>query len=202
LFLAKDGKVEPVALSLHWSDIQYYFVDVIGQEGKLVTAKTREQAAYNFLPPYSLNSCSYIADTVIMVDSQDAAILDANYQNIVDTMTSPNNPPIYVLKDTFYVDYNPNHHNISVDFLMKNGNGWEVYSSGSCSPDYNGRFPVLSDDDGSPLDGVLRYSLKSQGFRIMFSTKILKLRINIRDRALNTSNTIETPEFTLDKIRR
>jgi hypothetical protein len=202
-FLAKDGKVEAVALSQHWSDIQYYFIDVVGQEGKLVTAKTREQAAYNFLPPYTLNSCSYLADTVIMVDSEDAGILDVNYQNIIDTMTSPNNPPIYVLKDTFYIEANPNHYNITVDFLLKNGdNTWTPFAWEDCNPSYSGRFPVLSDEPNSPLDGVLRYSLKSQGFRIMFTTKTLKLRIKIRDRALNTSNVIETPEFTLDKIRR
>jgi hypothetical protein len=202
-FLAKDGKVEAVALSQHWSDIQYYFIDVIGQEGKLVTAKTREQAAYNFLPPFTLNSCSYLADTVIMVDSEDAGILDVNYQNIIDTMTSPSNPPIYVLKDTFYVEANPNHYNITVDFLLKNGdNTWTPFAWEDCNPSYSGRFPVLSDEPNSPLDGVLRYSLKSQGFRIMFTTKTLKLRIKIRDRALNTSNVIETPEFTLDKIRR
>lgn len=204
LFLAKDGKVERVALSQHWNDIQYYFVDVIGQQGKLVTAKTREQAAYNFLPPYTLNSCDYLADTTIMVDSEDAAILDANYQNIIDTMTSQSgNPPIYVLKDTFYVEANPNHYNITVDFMLKNpDNSWTPFAWEDCNPSYSGRFPVLSDEHDSPLDGVLRYSLKSQGFRIMFSTKVLKLRIKIRDRALNTSNIVETPEFTLDKIRR
>jgi hypothetical protein len=202
-FLANDGKVNAVALSQHWSDIQYYFIDVVGQEGKLVTAKTREQAAYNFLPPFTLNSCSYLADTVIMVDAEDAGILDVNYQNIIDTMTSPNNPPIYVLKDTFYIEANPNHYNITVDFLLKNGdNTFTPFVWEDCNPSYSGRFPVLSDKKDSPLDGVLRYSLKSQGFRIMFATKTLKLRIKIRDRALHTSNVVETPEFTLDKIRR
>jgi len=202
LFLAKDGAIVPVALSQHWDDIPYYFIDVEEKQGKLVTLKTRDQTAYNFLPAYSLGSCFYIADTIIMVDEQDAAILDINTQNIIDTMHSQTNPSIYVLKDTFYIEANPNYYNITVDFLIKNGDSYDVFDWGTCSSAYNARFPVLSDKDKSPLEGVLRYSLKSSGFRIMFSTKTLKLRIQIKDRLLHSSNIIETPDFTLDKIRR
>src|SRR6185503_8674673 len=98
LFLAKDGAIVPVPLALHWDDIPYYFIDLDEQpqQGKLVTLKTRDQAAYNFLPAYSLGSCFYIADTIIMVDEKDAAVLDKNTQNIIDTMHSQTNPSIYV----------------------------------------------------------------------------------------------------------
>lgn len=200
LFLANNGAIVPVALSQHWSDIPYYFIDVLGQQGKLVTYKTRDQAEYNFLPAF--NDCDYLPDSILMVDAPDAGILDPAHHNIVDTLTSDDFPPIYVLKDTFYIEPNPNHYNITVTILMKDGDNWTPYNGGFCSPDFNGRFPVLSDKDDSPLEGTLRYSLKSQGFQIQLSTKILKVQIQIRDRALHASNTIESPEFTLAKIRR
>jgi hypothetical protein len=40
----------------------------------------------------------------------------------------------------------------------------------------------------------------STGFQAIFGQKTLKLQVTIYDRALNTSNTIETPEFRLEEI--
>lgn len=205
LFLSNNEKLIPVGLAQHWSDISYYFVDFPEDEerpeGKLVTLKTRDLPGYGSLPAF--NDCDYLPDSIIMVDGPDADILDPTFHNIIDTMTSQSYPPIYVLKDTFYIAPNPNHYNISVTILMKDGDDWTPYGSDDpCSPQFNGRFPVLSDKDDSPLEGTLRYSLKSFGFKIELSTKTLKVQVQIKDRKLHTSNTVESPEFTLQKILR
>ncbi len=111
--------------------------------------------------------------------------------------------------DTFYFRLNPNQYNIFVDFFIQNTDGtfkefdWQKeFSYPKCGITFNGRFPLLSKDlsQKTPLDGTIRYSMKTVGFLALFSIKTLKLRITIQDRALNKSNTIETPLFTLGGI--
>ena len=117
-----------------------------------------------------------------------------------------------VVIDTLYTKYNPNYYTIFVDFLIKDAQGnftkfdpttYFIYPNCSIAG-YNGRFPVLSKEPGkkSPLDGKIRYSMRSLGFDAIFGIKTLKLVVTIQDRALNKSNTVETPEFTLQSIRR
>src|SRR6185369_10270186 len=113
--------------------------------------------------------------------------------------------------DTLYFDLNPNHNNISIDYLVKNNDGsfkefnWLTeFVYPNCGISYDGRFPRLYKDltHKTPIEGSIRYGMNSVGFLILFSTKTLKLRITILDRALHTSNTIETPEFTLQSIKK
>jgi hypothetical protein len=107
--------------------------------------------------------------------------------------------------DTFYFELNPDHYNIEVDFLVKNPDGtftefdWtEEFNYPNCGTSFDGRFPILyKEEPGTPLEGSLRYSMGSIGFKALFSVKTLKLRVQIKDRALNKSNEIFTPEFTL-----
>jgi hypothetical protein len=115
-----------------------------------------------------------------------------------------------VVKDTIYFELNPDHYNIFVDFLVKNSDGsftefdWrKEFAYPNCGIPFDGRFPILSKDlsQKSPLEGEIRYGMVSTGFKILFSIKTLKLRIKIQDRALNKSNEIETPEFTLQSIK-
>ena len=112
--------------------------------------------------------------------------------------------------DTFYFQRNPYHNNINVDFLVKNNDGsftefdWtKEFAYPQCGITFDGRFPVLSRDlsRNAALDGKIRYGMASTGFNVLFSIKTLKLRITIFDRSLNRSNTVETPEFTLQQIR-
>jgi hypothetical protein len=103
--------------------------------------------------------------------------------------------------DTLYFQLNPNHYNIYVDFLVKQNDGSFVeydFRKELCTT-YDGRLPVLSKDIGqeTPLEGTIRYAMRGTGFKLVFSIKTLKLRVRIQDRALNKSNEIETPEFTL-----
>jgi len=111
-----------------------------------------------------------------------------------------------VVVDTVYFELNPDYSNIEVDFLVKNASGgfdefdWmKEFNYPNCGISFDGRFPILfKDRTGSPLEGTIRYGLGSVGFKILFSTKTLKLRVQIKDRALNKSNVIETNEFTLN----
>jgi len=110
-----------------------------------------------------------------------------------------------IVKDTLYFELNPNYSNIIVEFLVKNPDGtftefdWKkAFNFPNCGISFDGRFPILyKEKPGAPLEGTIRYGMGSIGFKILFSTKTLKLRVQIKDRALNKSNFIETPEFTL-----
>ena len=112
--------------------------------------------------------------------------------------------------DTLYFEYNPDHYNIFIDFLIKNNDGTFTpydFNKASIYPNcpvsgFNGRFPILSTDPEkkSPLEGNINYKMKSFGLKLIFSIKTLKLRIRITDRALNKSNELETPEFTLQSV--
>lgn len=104
-------------------------------------------------------------------------------------------------QDTIYFELNEDHYNIFIDFLVKQNDGsfqefdWRTEF---CTT-YDGRFPVLAKNQdlsqANPVEGTLRYAMLSTGFKLQFSIKTLKLRIQIQDRLLNKSNIIETPEF-------
>lgn len=113
--------------------------------------------------------------------------------------------------DTVFVIPNENQFNIFVDFLYKGPNesdfvefdwiGSELFTA--CGFTIDGRFPVLKDDnDGAAIEGTLRYAFISAGLLPLFGDKILKLKIQIQDRALNKSEIIETEEFTLRGIQK
>ncbi len=195
--------------------------------GKLVTY--RNYANYSNLPVFDirkLNCQNYsIRDIYIYLDnitppgqsnafdlrnyygfSGDGDVVDDRYP-IKDTLVDAFRNRFIHLKDTVYFAFNPNHYAIEVDFLVKEPNHPNADASGFREFDwraefcttYDGRFSQLSDTN-TPLEGILSYSMASTGFKSVFSVKTLKLRVKIKDRQLNVSNTIFTPEFTLDKI--
>jgi hypothetical protein len=124
------------------------------------------------------------------------------------------------LLDTLLIDFNQNQFNIEVDFYVKErGQFREIelraQPPGSpnentfCGISFDGRFPCLSSDDNPcnfvqsnsrPIEGVITYDMNSGLFLPIFRTDTMKLQFKIRDRALNESNTAETPEFTLQSI--
>jgi hypothetical protein len=118
-----------------------------------------------------------------------------NWELVFDNATVPQ------ILDTVYFELNPDHYNIFVDFLVKQNDGsfqefdWRTEF---CTT-YDGRFPILAKNRDlsvqNPVEGTLKYSMLSAGFKFQFSIKTLKLRIQIQDRLLNKSNIIETPEF-------
>ena len=183
------------------------------QSGKLIRYRTRKNPEYSFLPPYThpYSCTSYVYDS-IYVEEGFKSIFDASY-NVKDTFKILNYPEIntsttvYMLIDTFYYEPNPNHYNIEVDFMVKRDNPatseveFEEFDwrENYCST-YDGRFPRLT-ENSRPVEGTLKYAMNSTGFYILFRQETLKLRIQIKDRALNKSNITETAEFKLDDIR-
>jgi hypothetical protein len=185
------------------------FIDVfdIGDPlaGDLVFPRTRNNPAYtNLLPPYSCVDYEY---REFIIHSSDTAVLD-KLSKRVDTLKNESGT-FYMIRDTLYLRSNPDHYNIEVDFLVKEDPNnpdpdkrFTEYDwrKERCST-FDGRFPFLSETN-SALDGSLKYTMESRGFKILFGGKTMKLRIQIKDRALHRSNVIETPEFTLEGIRK
>ncbi len=180
-------------------------------KGNLVFPRTRKQPGFGYLPAYD-NSCQYYERLVggnFAIDAKQSAILGPGA--LVDTLFRRENnnriPLAYVLRDTLYLKVNKNHYNIEVDFFVKEPSNPKADQDGFVEFDwreqycqsYDGRFPILTDTEG-PLEGSIRYSIGSIGLKNIFTIKTMKLRIMVRDRALNESNVIFTKEFTLDSI--
>jgi hypothetical protein len=105
--------------------------------------------------------------------------------------------------DTVYYQLNPNHYNIFVDFFINDGRAYKEYDFKKefCTT-YDGRLPILSKDitRETPLQGTIRYAMPGTGFKFIFTTKPIKIRVRIQDRKLNKSNEVETDAFTLQSI--
>ncbi len=129
-----------------------------------------------------------------------------------DTLLPPYEFPYFCINytiagdDTLYVEPNEYHYNIHVKYFVKK-NGvytefdWLTAFDPLCGETFNGRFPLLNDPNRSrPLEGKLKYKMKSAGFELIFRQDTMKLDVFIIDRALNISNTISTPDFVLKNI--
>jgi len=117
-----------------------------------------------------------------------------------------------IILDTLYFEPNENFYNYFLEFYVKNDQGeFEKYNwyDNELIPDpcavtslLNLRFPVVSDDEkNSPVEGDLKYALVSRGLWVAFQNETLKIKIWIKDRALNQSNVVETGTFTLQSIQ-
>jgi hypothetical protein len=121
---------------------------------------------------------------------------------IIDTLNSSN------LLDTFLIQKNVNNKNIYIEFYKKNSDDFELIDwtrvfdeEYGCGIDFNSRFPPLNIGNANQvLQGKLRYGMVSYGFENVLENNIFKLKIYIKDRALNSSNIIESPEVTLQEI--
>lgn len=106
--------------------------------------------------------------------------------------------------DTLYFQLNANHYNIFVDFLENSSGTFKEYDFRKelCTT-FDGRLPILSKDisQENPLEGTIRYAMAGSGFKLVFGSKTMKLRIQIQDRALNKSNILETEPFQLSSIK-
>lgn len=179
---------------------------------KMITNRTRNETGYGSLPAYDMSldpGCQpYVVEDLLVSDRRKEVL--ENTDVIFDTLEAQEvingvivRTPYYHFRDTLYAIPNDNHYNITIDFLVKNNDGtFTKFDWTSLCENYDGRFPVLSYDEPQPLEGTIRYKMQSNGWLPLFSIKTMKLRIYIKDRALNKSNVIETPEFTMDKIRR
>jgi len=190
---------------------QNFFLD---KNGKLITVRTTaaELDPGDVIPSFTkpFNCLNYLYDSLFVPESQ-KSVFDNTY-NVINTFIS-NGVKYYTLLDTFYIEKNPNHYNITVDYFVPLDPGdvqdasapkgfkefdWRtVYDYPACGETFDGRFPILSDGKGHALEGTLKYAMKSNGFIPLLGNRTLKLRIQIKDRKLNLSNVVESPEFTL-----
>jgi len=215
-FLENNGSLIAVPTKTVYSNLPPFISLPPNTSGKLVTVRTRKEPGYEQLPAYAFPaSCLNYIYGKVYVDGTNNYIFDKTYN--VDTILRSGNTTITVLLDTFNYQTNPNHYNFDVDFLIKNPQykpnsdvpaekdeyiiyDWKLQQN--CSSNFYGRFPVLSEKTPRPLEGSLRYTMKSSGFLPIFGTRPLKLQVRIRDRALHVSNTVTTKEFTLTQIRK
>lgn len=143
---------------------------------------------------------------------------DPRYDTLPDFVTPYNctnwevttDPTSGVVLDTLYFQFNPTHYNIFVQFYVQQPDGtfklfdWAnefIYPNCNVGG-FNGRFPILSKDlsQKAAQEGKIQYSMRSVGFNYFFSIKFIKLKVEIMDRALHLSDTVETKAFQLKAI--
>ncbi|MEO1049418.1 MAG: hypothetical protein AAFX87_02270 [Bacteroidota bacterium] len=116
-----------------------------------------------------------------------------------------------IVEDTVYFQFNENFFNFFVEVLEQQPSGeFETVNTRlllppDCLGTLDGRFPRLGEDSegDNAKEGTIRFAIPSFifGFKTLFGGEsVLKIRLRIKDRALNTSNTVESPEFTLNDI--
>lgn len=183
-------------------------------EGELLLKRSRERFP-GMVSYFSDSSCiHYTRLDSVLLKTRDIRLLhgSVNYYEI------PINPPaeepdfrsIVVVKDTFYIEKNPDYQNIDVEFYRKEQDPSNPsraifklvnWRKEFCTEIFDARFPVLSSKDNA-LSGTIKYSMTSTQLENIMISDIWKLRIRVRDRNLNVSNVVESREFTLDEIRR
>lgn len=201
-FAEKNGNLEPlVSQSLNY-DLPLVINPNPGQSGKLVTYNRLKDITQN-TPDFSCKEHYY---DYVYLQREDESFIDDSY-NITDTVSNNGND-IYEILDTFLIEKNKNHYNISVAYLSEQSDGsFDIFdwSSFNCIT-FDGRFFLLNDmainfkAEAGPFiiqrltrqTGLFSYSMASNGFKLLFGGKKIKIRFSIKDRALNQSNIIET----------
>jgi hypothetical protein len=130
--------------------------------------------------------------------------LEAPSFNPLDWVINPlvNNS---VVRDTVWVEQNPDHNNIFIRFFIKRNGVFNEFrwEDPPFFTTFNGRFPrVFNSANGQPVEGTLQYSMLSFGWQSIFRTDTIRIDIQIQDRALNKSNVVSSPEVTLNQISR
>jgi hypothetical protein len=155
-------------------------------------------------PPYQRFDFVFNGDTIRIGDSDTLPPYNCLDYEIVAVDPNPNDT-IDARVDTIYVQRNDNHFNYFLDFYVKEDGAWRLYDPAverNCAPRYWGRYFYLNTQgDERPLEGELKYGIVS-GFRLLFRNDSLRVRVRIQDRALHSSNIVETPPFMIqDRYR-
>jgi len=189
----------------------YYVLNIPdGVEGRLAVPRTQKIEPFDeLMEPYSsATSCTHYSrlDPETHVDSvlikkQFEGLVDSSYDYFFVTYQDPGD---YILvRDTFYVQANPNYYNMEIRLFKKitNENYEEFDFSPYCPLSFNGRFPRLTDKE-NPLSGEITYSMTSSALEAIMGNNVWKLEVIIRDRMLHESESIQSRDFTLEEIKR
>ncbi len=108
------------------------------------------------------------------------------------------------INDTLYVEINENQDNFVVELMTKENGQFEVFDFREelCVKPLSGRFPRLKENFSveGPLEGIIEYKMPSSAYMALFRNDTLKLRMQVKDRALHDSNIVESCEFTLNGL--
>lgn len=178
--------------------------------GKIVTNKTRTLPDYGYLPAYDPNSNCPPYQTITTIIGDDGlpipgvvvplSSVDNTYE-IEDTLTF-SGVQYALISDLLLYKVNPNTNNIEVRFWQFENGEYIEYKFPGCQ-NYFGRFETSATDTyaGRPIEGTIRYTMENSSFLATFGSRAIKVSVRIRDRALNVSNTVESPIFELNEIR-
>jgi hypothetical protein len=216
--IENEGDTMSLATETRYADLPPIIKVPDNAVGKLVTYRTRRKEVNgvkvyeNMLPAYTYPyKCTAYRYDSIFISKENIGIYQEGDHYLDRIMKSNNaNPDLYVLKDTFYYKPNPVAKNIEIEFWIRQNNANIPFikfeppiNQNTCSTDnfFSARFPHLS-ETANPVEGTLKYNMTTLGLIPYFGGKTIKIKVKIRDRALNTSNTVESPEFQLESIRR
>ena len=196
------------------ADSLIVIIDFEDGDGNLGLGESETQPPFNQKTYYSnktgapFNFGSETLEDLLIFDNSRSIDSLPDYAGDAICLYWDTNPQLFLadgtqLDDTVYFQFNPRHNNLLIDFYVNEGDGFEKFEwtlRNDCLPLIS-RFPILNDDGGDrPLEGTIRYSIQSLGFKTFFKENLVKVRITLIDRAGHYSNTVESPPFRLSDI--
>ncbi|SHN17159.1 hypothetical protein SAMN04488057_10938 [Cyclobacterium lianum] len=196
----------PTVPDIRFNDME--FVQAPGADSLIVTINFRDAEgdlglnARDLSPPF--NELNYLTDEQGNYITYSNRPEDAPSFNNRDWVIFPliNNVEI---QDTLWVSENEDYYNIFVKFFIKRGGSYTEFnwSDPPYFTTFNGRFPrMLEEERTRAIEGQIRYSMLSLGWNSIFRTDTIRLELQVQDRALNRSNVVSSPDFTLSQIAR
>lgn len=179
LILDNDGNVVEIGDTSIAFPIYSYESVIIDNQLRIVD-RVGEYATSDFaFPTYNCRDYIFISDT--QADSLDP---DKTDTVLIQQNIYSNN----IILD-FYRKRNGQYENITKEFSV---------AQPQCPETFDARFPVFDPGNiGRSLEGSISYALLSSGFKSVFLNDSIKIEFYIFDQALNQSNVISTPDFTL-----
>jgi hypothetical protein len=185
-------------------------IDPRNHPGKIATRRRLKNAGIDL----STFPCSDFYRGLVLIRTTDTHIIDEEDDTQFELVGNEYYINVY---DTFLIEANPNHYNITVDYLVEQADGafsvfdWNEWAQ-KVSPwncgygySYNGRFPKPPSHPSKRVSsgpfimrrtgkfsGSMHYKMASLGYPKIFGGKRIKVRVSIKDRELHESNVIET----------
>ena len=180
------------------SSIKYGFINARGEA--IRTANPQ----FDTIPDYDFPELCFNYESVFRLEFIPADSFLILYPDTLEF----NSDTLYRIEDIYYIQRNPNHNNIFVDFFIEQGGEFVPFDfsellPGICNLGYDARFPSLSESINveQTLQGDLRYGMLATSWRGILRNNRIKLRVFIKDRARNNSNVVESTSFTLDEVK-